>query len=321
MNKKLTTSYLRRLCRIDSARDRENTRQQILDAQSSDIKLFFRLVNKQRGKLKYCVNELSVDGTVYKSEGEILSAWQKHFGALATPADHQDFDEEYKQQVAGEMLDIMDICSSLPAQNSEECVSDEQVKKALKSMNKGKAADIHGVTVEHFLYGGGALLEKVTGIMNSVFRFGRVTEALSIGTLTPVFKNKGLSTDAKNYRGITILLTITKIIETLLRDRVQPLIEAQQNSLQRGFTKHSSPMNCFLIVEETIREYKDLRKPVYIAFLDAKSAFDVVSHDSPLRKLFHAGVEGVSWSLVHSLHAEAESVVKWNGDGHIPMTL
>ena len=72
-------------------------------------------------------------------------------------------------------------------------------------------------------------------------------------------------------------------------------------------------MNCSLIVEETIREYKDLRRPIYIAFLDAKSAFDVVSHDSLLSKLFHAGVEGESWSLIHSLHAEAESVVKWNG--------
>ena len=72
-------------------------------------------------------------------------------------------------------------------------------------------------------------------------------------------------------------------------------------------------MNCSLIVEETIREYRDLRKPIYIAFLDAKSAFDVDSHDSLLRKLFHVGVKGGSWSLIHSLHAEAESVVKWNG--------
>ena len=62
-------------------------------------------------------------------------------------------------------------------------------------MNRGKAADIHGVTVEHLLHGGNPLLQKVTGIINSIFRFGRVTEALSIGTLTPVFKNKGLSTD------------------------------------------------------------------------------------------------------------------------------
>ena len=153
----------------------------------------------------------------------------------------------------------------------------------------------------------------MTAIINSVFSLGNATEALRIGTLTPVFKNKGSSTDASNYREITILPTITKIIETLLRDRVQPRIEAQQNSLQRGFTKHSSPMNCSSIVEETIREYKDLHKPVYIAFLDAKAAFDVVSHESLLRKLFHAGVECVSWTLIHSLHKEAESTVNWNG--------
>ena len=46
-----------------------------------------------------------------------------------------------------------------------------------------------------------------------------------------------------------------------------------------------------------------MRMPIYIAFLDAKSAFDVVSHYSLLRKRFHVGVEGVSWSLIHSLHA------------------
>ena len=72
-------------------------------------------------------------------------------------------------------------------------------------------------------------------------------------------------------------------------------------------------MNCSLIIEETIREHKDLKKPLYLAFLDAKSAFDVVSHESLLRKLFHAGIEGVTWSLIHSLHQEAESMVKWGG--------
>ena len=314
-NKKLTTTYLRRLCRIEAAACRENERQQILDAKSADMKQFYRLVNKQRGKLRYCVNELSVDGQTYKTEDEILGAWRRHFGSLATPTNHEDFDEEYRQLVASEMLDIVDICSSLLVSDADhvESVSQQQVKEAMELVNRGKPADIHGVSVEHFLHGGEVLLQKLTEIINTVFRFGRVTETLTIGTLTPVFKNKGSSTEAKNYRGITVLPTITKIIETLLRDRVQPIINDKQNYLQRGFTKHSSPMNCSLIVEETIREYKDLRKPVYIAFLDAKSAFDVVSYESLLRKLFHAGVEGVTWSLIHSLHAGAESAVKWGG--------
>ena len=155
------------------------------------MKLFYRLVNTQRGNLRHCVNKLSVDNTVYKSDREILSAWRQHFSSLATPTDNQDFDEEYRQQVASEMLDIMDICNSLPAQNPEDTVSELQVKEAIEAMNRVKSADIHGVTVEHFLYGGDALLQKVTAIINSVFSLGRVTEALAIGTLTPVFKNKG----------------------------------------------------------------------------------------------------------------------------------
>ena len=153
------------------------------------MKTFFRLVNKQWENLKYCVNKIPVNGTVYKSDNEILSAWKEHFITLATPTDHQDYGEEYKQQVASEMLDILDKQKSLPAQNPKDYVTDKQIDKALKSRNIGKAVDIYGVTVEHLLHGGNSLLQKITGIINSMFRFGQVAESILIGTLTPVFKN------------------------------------------------------------------------------------------------------------------------------------
>ena len=51
-------------------------------------------------------------------------------------------------------------------------------------------------------------------------------------------------------------------------------------------------MNCSLILEEVIRDRKDKGQPIYAAFLDIKSAFDVVIHQSLLRKLFHTGNEG-----------------------------
>ena len=147
-----------------------------------------------------------------------------------------------------------------------------------------------------------------------MFQFGKVTEALKVGALTPVYKRKGSCTDAKNYRGITVLPVITKILETVLRDQIQPYVDQHQNILQRGFTKHSSPMNCSLIMEEVVRDRKDRGQPVFAAFLDVKSAFDVVPHDSLLRRLYHAGVEGRTWSLIHSLHSQAQSVVKWQGN-------
>ena len=50
----------------------------------------------------------------------------------------------------------------------------------------------------------------------------------------------------------------------------------------------------------------------HIAFLDSKSVFDVVSHASLMRKLFHIGVEGNHWNLINSLHTDAQTAVKWN---------
>ena len=313
INKKLTTSYLRKLCRIEAAKSKEETRQTILDARTSDTWLFHQLINKQRGKQNYCVNEVTVNGDTFKTDTEILQGLRQHFAALATPTNSADFDEKYRHQVHSEINEIMDICSSCSDRDKSEFITVQQVKKAISSLNKGKAPDYHGVQAEHLLHGGEELLQYLTLLVNCIFDQGKITDALKIGVLTPVFKNKGSNKDAKNYRGITILPIITKIVEILLRNRIQSIIEKVQSNLQRGFTRHSSPMNCSLILEEVIREYKNQRKPLYVAFLDVKSAFDVVSHDSLLRKLFHIGVEGTNWTLIHSLHQGAESVIKWKG--------
>ena len=53
--------------------------------------------------------------------------------------------------------------------------------------------------------------------------------------------------------------------------------------------------------------------PTYIAFLDVKSAFDVVSHTSLLRKIYHIGIEGSLWNMISSLHSNARTVIKWEG--------
>ena len=239
-----------------------------------------------------------------------MNGWRDHFETLATPNTDCDYDRKYSKMVSEELPIIQDICKDSPAT----IVSEEQVRNAIKSLNTGKAPDVYGVTAEHLLNGGEAAVKATTNLVNSIFQLGKLTEAMRVGALTPVFKKKGSCTEAKNYRGITVLHVITKVLETVLRDQIQPYVEQQQNSLQRGFTKHSSPMNCSLIMEEVIRDRKDSGRPVFAAFLDVKSAFDVVPHDSLLRRLFHAGVDGLIWSLIHSLHSGAESVVKWQGN-------
>ena len=170
------------------------------------------------------------------------------------------------------------------------------------------------MTAEHLVLAEDTILDDLCLLINKIFEAGHVTDSMKLGLVTPVFKKKGSNTDSKNYRGISVIPILTKLLETIIRSRIKPLILENQNNLQRGFTENSSPMNTALIFEEFIRDRRDLGAPAYIAFLDAKAAFDVASHQSLMRKLFNIGVEGNLWSLVNSLHQDAKSAVKWQGE-------
>ena len=176
INKKLTTSYLRKLCRMESAQVRERQRQEILDTRPTDTKLFYRLINKQRENVRHCVNELSANGEVYKTDGDILTGWRDRFKSFATPSNDAKFDMKYSRMVSEEIPIIMDMCKDTPATT----ITTEQVGKAIISLNRGKAPDFFGVMAEHFVYGGEALVEARTNIINSLLGFGKVTEALKI---------------------------------------------------------------------------------------------------------------------------------------------
>ena len=195
INKKLATSNLRRICRFETAMAREKTRQEILVAKAEDSKLFHKLVNKQRGRLKHCVNELHVGGKVYDSSTGILDGWRDHFGSLAVPDTTCGFDEDYREMVDLEIREIMDMCCDARSDGHER-ITVQQVKQAVSALNRGKAADVYGLTAEHFLHGGDGLLETTTDIINGLYKFGKLSSNLKVGVLTPVYKKK-----RRCYRG------------------------------------------------------------------------------------------------------------------------
>ena len=169
------------------------------------------------------------------------------------------------------------------------------------------------LTVEHFIYGGDALLNYTNSIILAIFESGIVPDMIKEGLLSPVFKNMGSILDIKNYRGITVLPVFEKIVESILKNRVRPECDKQQCSIQRGFTQNSAPINSSFILEESRREALDLEQRFIIILLDAKSAFDVVVHQSMMRRLYHLGLQDKHWTLINSLHSNASSAVKFNG--------
>jgi hypothetical protein len=150
-------------------------------------------------------------------------------------------------------------------------------------------------------------------MINIIFHHGSVPDMLKVELLTPVFKNKGNKNCATNYRGITVLPVINKIIEAILKQRINPAVVTTQNRAQRGFTEGASPMNSALPVEEIYRESKDNNTECELVLLDAKSTFDVVIHNYLMRREFHIGIHDNQWSLINSMHQNVTSAIKWEG--------
>ena len=64
---------------------------------------------------------------------------------------------------------------------------------------------------------------------------------------------------------------------------------------------------------EAIAEARDTKTALYAACIDVSKAFDVVWHNSVLRKLCNFGLNPASWSVLQDSYSEMSSVVNWGG--------
>ena len=151
-------------------------------------------------------------------------------------------------------------------------------------------------------------------IFEKIFREGTVPKCFKSGIITPVYKKQDKPiNDPNSYRRITVSSVIGKLFEKVILHKISPLLKERQNPLQRGFSKDIAPTNASLLLTEVIADSRDNNESLYAAFIDASNAFDVVWHESMLRKLFYTGISEETWILIKMLYQDLHSKVKWEG--------
>ena len=129
---------------------------------------------------------------------------------------------------------------------------------------------------------------------------------LKEGPLTPIYK-KGDPTDPGNYRGITVTPVLLKVLEHVVNSRHNEILETTQSRLQKGFTSGCSSLNAAPILTECINEPRNNKEELLFTTLDTQKAFDVVDHDSLLRRLYLDGIKGDDWLLIRDLYSDCSS--------------
>ena len=110
-----------------------------------------------------------------------------------------------------------------------------------------------------------------------------------VHSIVPVFKS-GDRTSIINYCPISLLCTISLVLERLIYNKVLAVASGRISSFQFGFTKNRSTVHQLLLFINQIFSSFGQKAQTDIKYLDFRKVFDSVPHNELLLKLWHCDI-------------------------------
>ena len=170
-----------------------------------------------------------------------------------------------------------------------------EVKSIIRDLCSGKASGPNSIPTDILQLLIHDISKPLTQIFNLSFKTGVHPDLLKTARVMPVYK-KGTRLLVANYRPISLLSNLNKILEKLMFNCVYSFLETNKVIYRHQFgfrTKHST-RHALIDITETIRKALDDKKFACGIFVDLQKAFDTVNHEILLKKLSHYGIRGVS---------------------------
>ena len=165
-------------------------------------------------------------------------------------------------------------------------VSRHFVLGQLKSLDPKKAIGLDGISSQFLRDGAEAIVEPVSHIVNISILTETVPSSFKQAKVIPLFK-KGSKLDPSNYRPVSILSVLSKVLERAVHGQLGAYLE--KNSIlyknQSGFRGHYSTDTCLIGLSDFIKGEIGKGNLVGMVLIDLQKAFDTVNHEILLSKM------------------------------------
>ena len=184
----------------------------------------------------------------------------------------------------------------------------------ISSLNSNKASGSNSKPYRTLFLLKNEILKQLADLFNLSFTTGVFPSVLKTAKVVPVFK-KDSKLDYSNYRPISLLSNIEKILEKLMYKRLYTFLNKNNviYNLQFGFRQQYSTSHALINITENIRKALDDGNIGCGVFVDLQKAFDTVDHQILLAKLNHYGICGVSNDWFKSYLSNCNQYVSING--------
>ena len=165
-------------------------------------------------------------------------------------------------------------------------VSDEDVKEILLSLDTSKAAGMDQKPAKYLKDSAEVLASSLENIINLSIKLSTFPEECKTATLKPIFK-KAARTDPKNYRHISLLPLVSKIIEKSIHSQIKHYLNKKKliYMYQSGFRTNYSADLCLAQLIHSVATGMDKQIHTGMILADLQKAFDTLDHGVLLERM------------------------------------
>jgi exonuclease III len=165
-------------------------------------------------------------------------------------------------------------------------VTEEEVQKAIKNLKSKPSSGLDQVNSMVLKDGGDVLAMVLTHIVNTSIVTGKFPARWKEAKVIPLFK-KGDNKDCKNYRPISNLSVVSKVLEMVILKQLTTYCEDLNiiPDSQHGFQAGKSTMTALVSMVDGWEEALERDESVGVLLFDLSSAFDTLDPAILLEKL------------------------------------
>ena len=188
-----------------------------------------------------------------------------------------------------------------------------EVEAAIKSMRNGKATGNDKISKEVIEACEDLGTEKSVDLANNIYSSGVIPSQMKESVFITIPK-KGDLLKCSNYRLISLMSHVTKIILRVLMNRIKKKIYAEESWSQFGFRKNKGARNAVFVMRTLAERSIEMQRNLYAVFIDYEKAFDRDKRHEIMKDLEQIGVDQKDRRLLETLYWEQIAALSIDGD-------
>lgn len=257
-------------------------------------KLFYKTLKTLREDKKTDTKYIKdKTGEILKKDKEIMKRWREYFQELL---------------VAKERVEENNEQCEITEDSNREYITLNELQETIRQLKNGKAAGYDKITGEMLKNMGEKGAEMLLEIYNKAWKEEQFPSDWEKALIVPIYK-KGDNKDCNNYRGITLLCTAMKVLETIIDKKIRPILDNTLEESQSGFRKGRSAQDHIFTIKQIIEKRTQQQKKTYLAFIDLEKAFDRVPREKLWNILENRGVEHKTIRIIQKIYKNNKNKV------------